>query len=198
MAATKQTTTLPTSSCTAFDRTRRVASGSYVEVAVALNEHIRRKSDASILIFDDTSGEQIDFDLRGTEQEIAARICKHYPASHEQAKRPPGRPRLGVVSREVTLMPQHWEWLAEEPGGASATLRRLVETARRAGPSEKARLRRIHERTYRFMSAIAGNFPNFEEASRALFANNIPGLKKLIGTWPADIQRHILNLCADA
>jgi hypothetical protein len=174
-----------------------VASGTYVEVAVALKEHIHRKSDASVLIFDNASGKQIDFDLRGTEQEIAERIRKHYPANDEWAKRPAGRPRLGVVSREVTLMPHHWEWLAEESGGASAALRRLVEAARRAGPSEEARLRRIHERTYRFMSAIAGNFPNFEEASRALFANNVPGLKKLIGKWPTDIRRHTLNLCAD-
>src|SRR5215467_12248972 len=132
MAANSQTTALPASSCTAFDGTRRAASGSYEQVATALKEYIRKKSDASILIFDDTTGKQIDFDLRGTDQEIAERIRNHYPTNHAQAKRPAGRPRLGVVSREVTLMPHHWEWLAEEPGGASATLRRLVEAARRA------------------------------------------------------------------
>jgi uncharacterized protein len=197
MAATRQTAALPPSSCTAFDGARRAVSGSYVQVAIALKEYIRKKSDASILIFDDTTGKQIDFDLRGTDQEIAERIRNHYPENCAQAKRPAGRPRLGVISREVTLMPHHWEWLAEEPGGASASLRRLVEIALRTGPSEMARLRRIHERTYCFMSAIAGNFPNFEEASRALFASNIPGLKKRICKWPPDIRRHILNLCAD-
>jgi uncharacterized protein len=197
MGTTKQTAA-PSTSCTAFDHARRVVWGSYVQVAIAVKEHVRAKTDASVLIFDDNSGEQVDFDLRGTDQEIAERIRKLFPASSEPATRSVGRPRLGVVSREVTLMPHHWEWLAEQPGGASVTLRRLVEGALRAGPSEEARLRKVHERTYRFMSAMAGNLPNFEEAARALFANNIPGLKKLIVGWPADIRSHIVHLCKDA
>jgi hypothetical protein len=196
MGTTKQTTS-PSKCCTAFDHARRLASGSYVQVAIAVKEHVRGKTDASVLVFDDNSGKQIDFDLRGTDQEIAERIRKQFPARSEPAIRSVGRPRLGVVSREVTLMPRHWEWLAEQPGGASVTLRRLVEGALRAGPSEKARLRKVHERTYRFMSAMAGNLPNFEEAARALFANNIPGLKKLIVGWPADIRSHIVHLCKE-
>lgn len=197
MRATKRIAPPPLS-CTAFDHARQVASGSYAQVAISLKEHIRGKFDASVLVFDDNSGKQIDFDLRGTDQEIAERIRKQFPAGGDPATRPVGRPRLGVVSREVTLMPHHWVWLAEQPGGASVTLRKLVEDARRAGPSEKAQLRNVHERTYRFMSAMAGNLQNFEEASRALFANNIPVLKKLIAHWPADIRSHIVHLCNDA
>lgn len=196
MPATKRIAPPPLS-CTAFDHARRVTSGSYVQVAIALKEHIRGKLDASVLVFDNNSGKQIDFDLRGADQEIAERIRKQFPAGSDPATRPVGRPRLGVVSREVTLMPHHWVWLAEQPGGASVTLRRLVEDARRAGPSEKAQLRKVHERAYRFMSAMAGDLPNFEEASRALFANNIPVLKKLITPWPADIRSHIVHLCND-
>jgi len=97
----------------------------------------------------------------------------------------------------VTLFPRHWEWLAEQPGGASAALRRLVEDARRAGLTDKMKLRKLHERTYYFMSAMAGNYPNFEEASRALFANNMSRLKELIADWPADIGSHIMRLSAE-
>lgn len=184
-------------SCTAFDSARRIASGPYEQVAIAIKGHLGRKPDAAVLVFDDASGKEVDFDLRGTKQEIAARIRKQFSGLHEPAARSVGRPKLGVVSREVTLMPHHWAWLNEQSGGASATLRRLVEEARRAGPSDKARLRKRHERTYRFMSAMAGNLANFEEASRALFADDMARLRKLIAVWPADLRRHIARLCAD-
>lgn len=171
-----------------------MASGSYVQVAIALKEHLRNKADTSVLIFDDDSGKQIDFDLRGTDQEIEERIRKQFSLGNEGAPRPVGRPRLGVVSREVTLMPHHWEWLAEQPGGASVVLRRLVEEARRSGPGEKALRRKVQERTYHFMSAMAGNLTNFEEASRALFADNDRALRKLIAGWPSDIRKHVVRL----
>src|SRR5262245_53480687 len=118
-------------SCTAFHATRQVASGTYAQVAVALKHYSRAHPDALVLIFEDATGKQIDFDLRGSDEEIAARLQKRLPAAEPDAPRAPGRPRLGVVAREVTLLPRHWEWLAEQPGGASATLRRLVEEARR-------------------------------------------------------------------
>src|SRR3954451_4502085 len=110
MSLTEQITSPP--SCTAFDHASRVVSGSYTQVAISLKEHLRNKADASVLIFDDNSGKQIDFDLRGTDQEIEERIRKQYSLGNEGAPRPVGRPRLGVVSREVTLMPHHWDWLA--------------------------------------------------------------------------------------
>ncbi len=60
-------------------------------------------------------------------------------------RRSRGRPRLGIVAREVTLLPRHWDWLAEQPGGASVALRKLVEAATRA--------------------LFAGDAPGFERAS---------------------------------
>ncbi|HBO77357.1 MAG TPA: DUF2239 domain-containing protein, partial [Cupriavidus sp.] len=104
-----------------------------------------------------------------------------------------GRPKLGVVAREVTLLPRHWEWLAGQPGGASVALRKLVEEARRAG-SEKDRMRQAHERAYHFMLAIGGDLPGFEEATRALFSNDASRLRELIGGWPADVRDHALHL----
>lgn len=184
----------PFPQCTAFDQANRVASGSYVAVAVALKEHLRKHANASVLIFDDASGRPIDFDLRGDDQEIEDRIRKQLSSGNDSSPRPVGRPKLGVVSREITLMPQHWAWLAEQPGGASVALRRLVEDARRSGPGEKEMRRKAHERTYHFMSAMAGNLANFEEASRALFADDLKSLKRLIAEWPRDIRQHVMRL----
>jgi uncharacterized protein len=184
--------------CTAFDRARQVASGSYADVALALRAYSNAHPDAALLVFDDATGRQIDFDLRGSETEIAARLQKRFPAAQAaDAPRPPGRPKLGVVAREVTLLPRHWEWLAEQPGGASVTLRRLVEEARRGAQTDKARLRSLQERAYCFMSAMAGNFPNFEEASRALFANDMLRFKDLIARWPKDVREHLVRLSTE-
>lgn len=184
------------SSCTAFDNTRRIASGPYLRVAIALKAYDDAHPNASVLVFDDATGKQIDFDLRGSDMEIAARLQRRFPAAEADPPRAPGRPRLGVVAREVTLLPRHWEWLAAQPGGASATLRKLVEEARRSDPTSEAKLRSLQERAYHFMSAMAGNLPNFEEASRALFADDMARLKKLIARWPDDVRDHLLQLCA--
>ena len=195
--ATKINSSANELACTAFDRVRRIASGSYVHVALGVKEHVRVHPDASVLIFDDMTGEQIDFDLRGSDEDISARILTRFHGAREDQRRVPGRPKIGVVAREVTLLPRHWEWLAEQPGGASVTLRKLVEEARRAADTNKSHLYKLHQRTYRFMSAIAGNLPNFEEASRSLFANNMSRLEELIAAWPADIRNHIVQLCTE-
>jgi uncharacterized protein len=183
-------------SCTAFDGTRRITSGPYLRVALSLKAYDHAHPGTSVLIFDDTTGKQIGFDLRGSDAEIAARLQKRFPAAGADQPRAPGRPRLGVVAREVTLLPRHWEWLAAQPGGASVTLRKLVEEARRSDPPSKAKLRSLQERAYHFMSAMAGNLPNFEEASRALFANDMARMKELIAGWPDDVRDHLLHLCA--
>lgn len=183
-----------TLSCTAFDAVSLLARGPYATVAVAVKERLAQSPHASVLIFDDGSGKQIDFDLRGTDQEIADRIARQFSGTKAVEARPVGRPRLGVVSREITLLPKQWEWLGEQPGGASATLRRLVEEARRGAPTPQALMRKMHERTYTFMSAMAGDLPHFEDASRALFANDTTSFGESVAGWPADIVAHIERL----
>jgi hypothetical protein len=178
---------------TAFAGQQRLATGDATEIALALRE---RPTAERVLIFRDDTGAQVDLDLRGSVEEIARR----YPPAEEPTavKRPgPGRPRLGVVSREVSLLPRHWEWLATQPGGASAALRRLVEEARRdrAG-EEQGRLAR--ESAYRFMLAMAGDLPGFEEASRALFAEDYGRLDEIIGPWPEDLRDHARRLLLPA
>jgi hypothetical protein len=184
---------------TVFAGTHKLASGQLAEVAIAVKKASMAAGAEPIHIFDDASGRAIDIDLRGTEQEILARL----PDSHSEevaAGDPPaseprgrGRPRLGVVAREVTLLPRHWEWLAIQPGGASVALRKLVEEARRAG-GDRDRRRAARDAAYHFMSAMAGDYRGFEEAARALFADDHRRLGELAAAWPADVRDHIIKL----
>lgn len=171
--------------CTAFAGTRLFASGALIDVALA----IKAAGDAAaILLFDDASGRVIDLDLRGSTAEIVQRLG----AAPEPA-RGRGRPKLGVVAREVTLLPRHWEWLGQQPGGASPALRRLIDAARKAdGGATAAKADR--ERAYRFLSALAGDLPGYEEAMRALFAGDGGGFASRMADWPADVRRHALLL----
>jgi uncharacterized protein len=186
---------------TAFEGYRRIVSGDLAVVAEKTKKVIDRGEKAPVLVFADATGEQVELDLRGTADAVRNRITRSSepdPAETtetEQSELPrgPGRPRLGVVAREVTLLPRHWSWLNEQPGGASVVLRKLVEEARRAN-AEKDRVRHAQERTYRFMSAIAGNLPGFEEASRALFAWDVDRFKDLIQSWPKDIRLQLVKL----
>jgi uncharacterized protein len=186
-------------SFTAFIGAHRLASGPLTEVALA----VRKASSSAaepVLIFDDSNGRAIDLDLRGTEQEIVARLPRPEPNSAAPAaglaapeSRGRGRPRLGVIAREVTLLPRHWEWLGIQPGGASVALRKLVEEARLAS-SDRDRSRAARDAAYHFMSAMAGNLPGFEEAARALFADDRRRFGGLIAGWPADVRDHIVKL----
>src|SRR5574337_29887 len=158
---------------TAFVGDRLLARGSYADVTRALAKAV--ESAARVWVFDDVTGAPVDAPPRPEHAALLARAQAASVASRtDAAPRPsPGRPRLGVVPREVTLLPRHWEWLAAQPGGASAALRRLVDQARKS--SEKADSRRqSSEKCYKFMSAIAGHQPGFEEAARALFAADGP------------------------
>ena len=183
-------------SCTAFAGHRRLASGRLSEVALAVRAASREHNLAPILIFDDATGRSFDIDTRGSEAEVLARLAQPV-ASEPAATRGRGRPRLGMVSREVTLLPRHWDWLAAQPGGASVTLRRLVEDARRHGAG-RDRLRLAQEAAYHFMSAIAGDLPGFEQAARALFAGNGAGFRESMAAWPEDIRLHAQRLAAAA
>lgn len=180
-------------SYTAFNGVRAFATGPLADVAVAAKTASAADPTARILVFDDRSGAVVDLDLRGTDEEIVARLASPDGASAETPVRTRGRPRLGVVAREVTLLPRHWEWLATQPGGASQALRRLVDEARQADGGRSA-ARSAREAAYRFMSAMAGDLPGFEAASRALFAGNREDFVDRMRDWPADVRAYAHKL----
>jgi uncharacterized protein len=190
----------PHTSCTAFESTRRIAAGELAEVALAAKA--AADSGAQVLIFDDATCEVIEVDFRGTNDDVLRRLAGTGPRepvspSYPCAPRGPGRPKLGVVAREVTLLPRHWDWLNAQPGGASVALRKLVDEARRSN-SGKDRVRRSQEAAYRFMSAMAGDNPGFEEATRALFAGRREPFHELTEEWPRDIRDYVRQLAAPA
>jgi len=182
--------------CTAFAGTARIAAGPLLDVALALT---RRDANETILVFADATGRVIDLDLRGDAWDIEARLAQRdaVPEPDPRAGTGRGRPRLGVVAREVTLLPRHWDWLAGQPGGASAALRRLVDQARNAenpkGPSRDGQ-----EAAYRFLSALAGDLPGYEEAIRALFAGDLPLFQQRMASWPGDIGQYAGKLASGA
>ena len=189
---------------TAFEGTRRIASGDLTDVVRVTKMVIDQGGLAPVSIFDDATGEPVEVDYRGPVEEVVRRVAApsstEVPAagSHGLASaRGPGRPRLGVVAREVTLLPRHWEWLNSQPGGASVALRKLVEDARRANQG-KDRLRRARDAAYQFMVAMAGNEPGFEEAIRALFAGDSGRFVACVEPWPADVRDHARTLAAQA
>src|SRR5690349_13947365 len=171
---------------TVFAANRLIASGPLATVLPRLKTWTHRNTAALPLIFDDQTGKQVDFDLRGSTEELLARAM---PAPSTG----PGRPRLGVVSREVSLLPRHWEWLEEQPNGASGAIRRLVDDARKRNPGEQ-QARSAIEAAGRFLSAMAGNLPGYEEASRALYARNKKRFHQHTREWPRDIRLHAHHL----
>ena len=168
--------------CIAFSGTKRIASGDLKEVAAKAKEARDRDQWAQVLIFDDETSELIEADARGVPEEVRQR---------------PGRPKLGVVAREVTLLPRHWEWLASQPGGASVAIRKLVEQARLANRGADRR-RRAQEAAYRFVTAMAGNEPGYEEAIRALFAGKPERFDEMVEAWPEDVREHAKKLAGAA
>ncbi len=175
---------------TAFAGQRLIVSGPLETVLATLKKRSARRDGELALVFDDQSGRQVDFDLRGALEEVLARAIPSTPRTG------PGRPKLGIVSREVSLLPRHWEWLEQQPNGASAALRRLVDEARNRDPQQqKARL--ATDATYRFMSAMAGNLPGFEEAARSLYAGRRGRFENLVRGWPPDIRDHLLRISQD-
>ncbi|MFD1624945.1 DUF2239 family protein [Azospirillum griseum] len=184
----------PTTPCIAFAGSRRIAMGPLATLARAVKAHSDGGDTAPILVFEAATSARVELDLRGSLDEVLARLPQ--PAPVEAArKNGPGRPKLGVVSREVTLLPRHWDWLATQPGGASVTLRKLVEEAKRAS-QDKDRARRALDAVHRFMTVMAGDLPNYEEATRALFAQDADRFTALIQPWPDDIRAHTAALAA--
>lgn len=180
----------------AFAGPKLLASGPLAEVAIAIKIATGAIADP-IIIFDNATGKSLDIDLRGSHREVVARLPQPSPVDlvtdAPAEPRGRGRPKLGVVAREVTLLPRHWDWLGAQPGGASVALRKLVEDARRAN-GDRDRQRAARDAAYHFMSTMAGDWPGFEEASRALFANDRRRFTELIANWPVDIRDHIVKL----
>jgi uncharacterized protein len=206
---------------TSFNGHRRLATGPLEAVALAVKQAARNGAAGPVLIFDDITGRSIDIDMRGSDQEMLVRLAAHPASTDDRAEseqpgsysrgapdsidadapatqpRARGRPKLGVVAREITLLPRHWEWLTAQPGGASVALRKLVDEARRTH-GERDRRRRAQECAYHFMSAMAGDMPGFEEATRVLFANDQARFRELVATWPEDVRDHAIALAFGA
>lgn len=173
-------------SYTAFAGVNLLASGTRDEVLAVLKSRFDQDAGAPILTFEDQTGTQVDFDLRGTPAEVLERYRPERRAG-------PGRPKLGVMAREVSLLPRHWEWLERQPSGASAAIRRLVDEARKRDPGEEE-ARAAIAAAGRFLSAMAGNLPGYEEASRALYARQRKRFDELTREWPGDIRGHARRL----
>ena len=186
--------------CTAFLDDRRIAAGELRHVALRAQQALEAQPEAQLLIFDDADAGLIDLDLRGGAAEIVQRLNRGevpVAAEAEPTKRGRGRPKLGVVAREVTLLPRHWQWLSAQPGGASVALRKLVDAARRQHAEGDLR-RAAQERAYRFLSSMGGDRAGFEEATRALFAGDSLKFEAEIAAWPDDVRDHATMLAADA
>lgn len=174
---------------------RLIARGELVSVlraACALDAELIR----GVLFFDETTGAQIDFDLRGSWEEVFARLADRQMAgavSDQSASRGPGRPKLGIVCREVCLLPTQWEWLSCQPGGASVALRKLVHEASR-NDSSKSALAARRAAVDRVLLALAGNQPRYEEASRALWAGDLERMTGLVREWPGDLGAWAISL----
>jgi hypothetical protein len=187
----------------AFEGDRCIASGDLRTVARAAKQTLDRRQEASVLVFDGETSGPIDIDFRGTAEDVLERLpdIAGTPAAAEDAPvltpRGPGRPKLGVVAREVTLLPRHWEWLAQQRGGASVALRKLVDEARRAN-KEKDRIRHAQEAAYRFIAAMGENKPHYEEVARALFAGDAERFEAWTASWPADVRDHARRLATAA
>lgn len=192
----------------AFEGSHCLAQGPLAHVALQVKAATEARPLARFMVFNARSSEIIDFDHRGSPEAVLARLVQAHPLAHAPApeagaehsplpRSGPGRPKMGVVAREVTLLPRHWAWLASQPGGASVALRKLVEQARKDGQAQDQR-RLSQEASYRFMSAMAGSLDGFEEAARALFAADRARFEALIAPWPADIQTHLQQLAQAA
>jgi steroid delta-isomerase-like uncharacterized protein len=174
----------------AFAGARLIAGGTLRDVLPVLKRRFDEDRSDLVLVFDLDTGRQVDFDLRGTLDEVLEREA-------QRDRRGPGRPKLGVTSREVSLLPRHWEWLERQSSGISGSLRRLVEQALKVHPG-KERARRIRDALSQFLSAMAGDRPNYEEATRALFRGDTEQLEALVQRWPKDVREHAIEQAREA
>ena len=199
---------------TTFAGPRRIGRGTLSDAALAARSALEDGAREPVLVFADATGRVVDVDLRGTEEEVRARArvqeealaaadglgpsaSEGSGAGPSDTQRGRGRPRLGVVAREVTLLPRHWAWLATQRGGASATLRRLVEEARKSSV-RRDEVRRSQDTAFKFMWAMGGDLPGYEEAIRALYAGDAARFDAEVRGWPRDLAEHARRLASDA
>ena len=189
-------------SFTAFAADRQLGSGPIATLALKAKPIADASPATTLLFFDDDTGRQFDLNLRGSEAEVLARLAQQFPDDLPGEEAAPeqdapvstrGRPKLGVIAREVTLLPRHWEWLNRQPGSSSVALRKLVDEARHRHAERDAQ-QRARQACFGFMSALAGNQPHFEEACRALYVGERQRFQACIDAWPTDIRRHALHL----
>jgi hypothetical protein len=178
----------------AFAGDEIIARGTLPDVALAVHRALQSGEQRSVIVLESATSQVVDLDLRGSDHDIVQRLAtdtdRAITESSSRAAAGPGRPRLGVVSREVSLLPRHWDWLKSQRGGASAALRRLVDEARKQdrGHSEVSG---SQEAIDRYLRVMAGDRPNYEEASRAFYANRETDLRDLVAAWPADVRSHL-------
>jgi uncharacterized protein len=181
---------------TAFEGFQKLISSDLEDVLLAVRKKFKSNKDSNILIFSDSTGKQMDFDLSGSEADVIERH-KIYTAKTPPSKPSVGRPKLGVVPREISLLPSHWEWLSNQSGGASPTIRLLIDEKIKTNPTDKMKVKAAQEVTYKFLSAIAGNLPNYEEAIRYLYRSDQKKFIELVSDWHPDIVEHSLTLATD-
>lgn len=174
---------------TAFSGHTLIAQAQLPDIALKL-KHLSETAE-NILIFNDQTGRQIDLDLSGSEQEIQQRYSEPEPAKKV------GRPKLGVISREITLQKKHWDWLDQQSASASAVIRKLIDKELN-DPASESNIMLAKQATDRFMSAMLGNMPNYEEATRALYKGDQAVFLKLIKNYPLDPQKYICRLSMHA
>ena len=197
----------------AFSQGQQIAQGQALDVATQVKKFTDAHPEQSVLVLEADTGRTVELDLRGSLESVQERMRSAYAqistavaagsqyaaepappeASADEVRRGPGRPKLGVVGREVTLLPRHWDWLATQPGGPSVALRKIVERSKKESAGADQR-RQTTEVAYRFMSVLASNEPGFEEASRALFAGDLSQLQAQATHWPADVRALVLHM----
>lgn len=182
---------------TAFDGFQKLISSDLEKVLLAVKKRHKTHRDSNILIFSDSTGKQMDFDLSGSETDVIERH-KIYTAKTNPPQPAVGRPKLGVVPREISLLPTHWEWLNNQAGGASSTIRLLIDEKISASSSDKLKVKKSQEITYKFLSAIAGDLPNFEESIRYLYRSDRKKFIELVSDWHKDVVDHALTLATEA
>lgn len=179
---------------TAFEDNKIIAKGALQEVVLKVKKRFDKSPESLMSIYSDATGKAMDFiNMQGSESDVLKRIVVYTMDSSPLLSSGPGRPKLGVTSREVSLLPRHWEWLANQSSGASATLRKLVDDAMKKSVGTN-HIKSAQERTYRFMSVQAGNFEGYEEALRALYRKEKDTFVSFIKEWPTDVQKHTLEL----